>query len=100
MLVGKGNTLLVFIVGLDNCDILLNGNNITNIRLLVGNSIAFQCIYDNGAAVEWKLNGDNVTDDSRHIINNGTLTILAVRSSDNGNYSCGDCHLNLIVNGK
>ena len=100
MPVGKDNTLLRFIVGLDNCDILLNGNSITDIRLLVGDNKAFQCICVDGAAVEWKLDGDNVTDDSRYIMNNGILTILAVRSSDNGNYSCGDSHFNLIVNGK
>ena len=104
MLVGNDNTLLIFIVGLDNCDILLNGNNITDIRLLVGDNIAFQCICDDGAAVEWELDGDYVTDDFRHIINDtlvndGTLTILAVRSSDNGNYSCDDSHFNLTVNG-
>ena len=99
MLVSKDNTLLIFIVGLDNCDILLNGNNITSVRLLVGDNIAFQCTCDDGAAVEWERDGDYVTNDSHHIINNGTLTILAVRSSDNGNYSCGNSHLNLIVNG-
>ena len=88
-------------IGLDNCDILLNGSNITDIRLSVGDNVTFQCICDHYAAVEWKHNGDYVTYDSRYIISYyaGTLTILAVRSSDSGNYSCGDSHFNLTVNG-
>ena len=99
MLVGKGNTLLIFIVGLDNCDILLNENSITDIRLSVGDNVTFQCICNDGAAVEWKLDGGYASNDFHRIINNGTLTILAVRISDNGNYSCGDSHFNLTVNG-
>ena len=82
---------------LDNCNILLNGSNVTETRLLVGDSVILEC----NCETHWEQDGEYIINDSRHYITNGnTLTILGVRSSDTGNYSCGDSNITIIVNGK
>ena len=81
---------------LDNCNILLNGSNVTEARVSVGDSVVLEC---SNCETHWEKDG--IIDGSRHYITNGnTLTILAVRSSDTGNYSCGDSNITIIVNGK
>ena len=81
------------------CDIVfLNETNVTEVS--VGSLVAFQCTCNDS---EWELNGYSITEDwgSRYIINtnSSTLTILAVRSSDSGNYTCGDDNLTLLIKG-
>ena len=60
----------------------------------------FHCTCLN-STVQWKLNGEDITTNTHYIINatSGTLTTPAVRSSDNGNYSCNSYNISLIVAG-
>ena len=91
-------------MSVDTCDILLNGNyfgELNETSVSIGDSVVFQCTCPN-SAVQWKLNGDYITNNTHHIIDvtNGTLTILAVRSYDNGNYfSCDSNNISLTVRG-
>ena len=56
----------------------------------IGDRVTFQCICYNGNTVEWMLNEERITvNNTRYnTASNNTLTILEVRSSDSGNYSC------------
>ena len=60
----------------------------------------FHCTCLN-STVQWKLNGEDITTNTHYIINatSGTLIIPAVRSYDNGNYSCNSNNVSLIVAG-
>lgn len=75
----------------------MNGSNVTEARLSVGDSVILECTCE----TDWEQNEEYIIDDSGHyIISGNTLAILAVRSSDSGNYTCGDSNITLIVNGK
>ena len=52
--------------------------------------------------MQWKHNGNDVTNNTHYIINatSGTLTIPAVRSSDNGTYTCNSSNVSLTVKSK
>uniref|UniRef100_A0A1X7T684 Ig-like domain-containing protein n=1 Tax=Amphimedon queenslandica TaxID=400682 RepID=A0A1X7T684_AMPQE len=79
----------------DDCNISLNGSNVTEARLSVGDSVVLECNCES----DWKQNEDNIINDTRHFITSrNTLNILAVRSTDSGNYTCGDSNIILIVN--
>ena len=89
-----------FSLTVDTCDISLNGINVSEVSVSTGDSIIFHCTCQN-STVQWKLNGDYITTNTHYIIDvtNDTLTISAVRSSDNGNYSCNSNNVSLIVAG-
>ena len=84
----------------DTCDISLNGSYVSEASVSIGDSVIFHCVCLN-STVQWKLNGKDITTNTHYIINatSGTLTIPAVRSSDNGNYSCNSNNVSLIVTG-
>ena len=89
-----------FFLTVDTCDISLNGSYVSEASVSIGGSVKFHCICLN-STIEWKLNGDYITTNTHYIINatSGTLTILAVRSSDNGNYTCRSTSVLLTVTG-
>ena len=68
----------------------------------IGECVTFQCTLENGAAVQWGLNGTDISNDPHYNINttSGTLTIQEVRSTDSGNYTCGSEIISLIVKSK
>uniref|UniRef100_A0A1X7V2V0 Protein-tyrosine-phosphatase n=1 Tax=Amphimedon queenslandica TaxID=400682 RepID=A0A1X7V2V0_AMPQE len=67
----------------DDCNISLNGSNVTEARLSVGDSIVLEC----NCQSDWKQNEDYIINDSHHYITSGsTLNILAVRSTDSDTY--------------
>ena len=55
----------------------------------IGKNVTFQCTCHNGT-VQWMLNEERITvNNTRYnTTSDNTLTILEVRSSDSGNYSC------------
>ena len=73
----------------DSCEIQLNQNVADATSVSVGDSVVFHCTCLNDT-IQWMLNGQNITEDSHHIIspNSSALTLLAVRKSDHGNYTC------------
>ena len=87
-------------MAVDTCDISLNGSYVSEASVSIGDCVIFHCVHLN-STVEWKLNGEDITTNTHYIINatSGTLTIPAVRSSDNGNYSCNSNNVSLIVAG-
>ena len=90
-----------FSLTVDTCNIsLMNGSYVSETYVSIGDGIIFQCTCLN-STVQWKLNGENITTNTHYIINatSGTLTIPAVRSSDNGNYSCISNSVSLTVRG-
>ena len=76
-------------MNVDTCDISLNGSNVTEAFVSIGDSVEFQCTCPNSTA-QWKLDGDYITTNNHSNIDitNDTLTIPAARSSDSGNYTC------------
>ena len=86
----------------DTCDALLkqNGNHVNSTTVLIGDIVVFQCTCQN--TIQWKHNGKDITTNTHYIINatSGTLTIPAVRSSDNGNYTCNCSSVSLTVTSK
>ena len=84
-----------------DCNISLNGSNVSKASVSIGDSVIFQCICLN-STVQWKLNGEDITTNTHYNINatSGTLTIPAVRSSDKGDYTCNSKSVSLIVAGK
>lgn len=73
----------------ESCDtfvLLKNGTATTNGTVSVGDSIVFQCTCND----EWTQNEMDIIADIRHIINatTGSLTLLAIRYSDRGDYAC------------
>ena len=77
-----------------DCNTSLNGSYVHETSVSVGASVIFHCTCQ--STVQWKLNGSNITNG----VTNGTLTIPAVRSSDNGNnYSCNSNNVSLTVTG-
>ena len=89
-----------FSLTVDTCDILLNGSNVSEKSVSIGDSVIFHCTCPN-STVQWKLNGGDITTNENYNIDvtSGKLTIPAVRSSDNGNYSCNSNNVSLIVAG-
>ena len=90
---------LCFSLTVDTCNIsLMNGSYVSETYVSIGDGIIFQCTCLN-STVQWKLNGGDITTNTHYIINatSGTLTIPAVRSSDNGNYSCNSNNVSLTV---
>ena len=83
-----------------DCNISLNGSYVSETSVSVGESVIFHCACVK-STVQWKLNGEDITTNTHHIIDvsSGTLTIPAVRSSDNGSYSCNSSIVSIIVTG-
>ena len=79
----------------------MNGNYVNEMSVSIGGSVIFQCTCLN-SAVQWKLNGENITTNNHYIINatSGTLTIPAVQSSNNGIYTCISNSFSLTVTSK
>ena len=90
-----------FFLIVDTCDISLNGSYVSKVSVSIGDSVIFQCTCQN-STVQWKLNGEDITTNTHYNINatSGTLTIPAVRSSDNGNYTCNSSSVSLTVTSK
>ena len=83
----------------DSCDILLNeAVPIKKNTVSVGDNVVFTCTCLNDT-LEWTLDGENITNDAQHIINatSGTLTLLAVRDSDSGDYTCSTSSENITL---
>ena len=55
----------------------------------IGKNVTFQCTCHNGT-VQWMLNEERITvNNTRYnTTSDNSLTILEVRSSDSGNYTC------------
>ena len=89
-----------FSLTVDTCDISLNGINVSKTSVSIGDKVIFHCACQN-STVQWKLNGEDITTNTHYNINatSGTLTIPAVRSSDNGNYACHSTSVLLTVTG-
>ena len=89
-----------FSLTVDTCDISLNGSYVTKTSVSIGDSVVLQCTCLNGT-VQWRFNGEDITTNTHYNIDvtNDTLTIPAVRSSDNGNYSCNSHNVSLTVTG-
>ena len=85
----------------DTCDISLHGSYVSEAFVSIGDNVIFHCTCLNSTA-QWKLNGEDITTNTHYNINttSGTLTISAVRSSDNGNYTCNSYNVSLTVTGK
>ena len=85
-----------------DCNITLNGQRYVNkASVSFGESVRFHCTCLDSVTVQWKRNGHNITTNAHYIIDatNDTLTIAAVRSSDNGNYTCISDSVSLTVRG-
>ena len=84
-----------------NCIISLNGSDVSRTSVSIGDSVILHCACKN-STVQWKLNGKDITTNTRYNINatSGTLTIPELRSSDNGNYTCNSYYVFLTVTGK
>ena len=82
----------------DTCGISLNGSYVTKTSVSIGDSVVLQCTCLNGT-VQWRFNGEDITINTYYNIDvtDDTLTIPAVRSSDNGNYSCNSNNISLTV---
>ena len=91
--------MILLFVGID-CNITLNGSYVSEISVSVSETVIFHCTCLK-STVQWKFNGEDITTNTHYIIDvtNDTLTIPAVRSSDNGNYSCNSKNVSLIVAG-
>ena len=72
----------------DTCRISLIGDY-KNEVVPIGDSVTFQCTCHNGT-VQWMLNEERITvNNTRYnTTSDNSLTILEVRSSDSGNYTC------------
>ena len=83
-------------------DVVCNISYASKTPVSIGDSVIFHCTCLN-SIVQWKFNGGDITTNtSTHYIIDvtaNTLTIPAVRSSDNGNYSCNSNNVSLIVAG-
>ena len=82
------------------CDISVKETNGSNAKVSVGATVVFYCSCND--TMKWKLNG-NFTDieiNDRFILCNNTLTVDSVRTSDIGNYTCGDNNFALSLEGK
>ena len=87
---------------LDICDVSLNGSNVSKTSVSIGDSVIFHCACQNSVTVQWNFNEEDISTNNTHYNINatsGTLTIPAVRSSDNGNYSCNSNNIFLTVTG-
>ena len=87
----------------DTCDrsLIITECYGNEISVSIGSSVTFECTCLNDTA-QWELNGVDISNNTHYIINatSGTLTIPAVKSSDNGTYTCNSSSVSLTVTGK